>query len=240
MPLTNQYRSFGAAGVILGDTIYFYGGASSGAGFPIQNYLRKGGIDPQNPTDITWYIDTLPQVDVMYRGAAFAFGTSIYFIGGSRETYNYNGLTYSNNSPAPPTNSIYSYESFSGNFYKVNNSNSLPMDLRQVACFSDVGYIWGGLDQQLNPFKQITQITLLPNSLEGESMNHQVLAYPSPFSNRIHLVDDFDWFGVFSAQGELMLQGSSKRTVLTETLPKGLYILKALHGGEWLSQQIVK
>ena len=240
MPLTNQYRSFGAAGVILGDTIYYYGGASSGLGFPIQNYLRKGGIDPQDPTHITWHIDTLPQLDAIYRGAAIAFGSSVYFVGGSRDTYNFNGLTYSDNTPTTPSNSIYRYESFSGKFYEVNNTIALPMDLRQVADCSGVGYIWGGLNHQLNPFKQITQLTLLPNNLEDESAKLQTLAYPTPFSNRINLAEYFEWFGVFNAQGELMAQGTGKGPILTETLPNGLYILKAMRSGKWVSQRMVK
>ncbi|RMG80352.1 MAG: hypothetical protein D6707_06565, partial [Bacteroidetes bacterium] len=53
VPNNNIYKSFGASGVIIGDTIYYYGGAN-GSSFGPQNQLRKGVINPSDPTQISW------------------------------------------------------------------------------------------------------------------------------------------------------------------------------------------
>ena len=48
-PNNNIYKSFGASGTIVGNTIYYFGGASMGGSFPIQNNLRILWL-PHNPT----------------------------------------------------------------------------------------------------------------------------------------------------------------------------------------------
>ena len=48
VPNSHIYKSFGASGTILGNTIYYYGGATSASGFGIQNILRVGEINPTN------------------------------------------------------------------------------------------------------------------------------------------------------------------------------------------------
>ena len=54
IPNNHFYKSFGASGTISGDTIYYFGGASSGS-FGPQNQLRKGVINPQEPIQIDWW-----------------------------------------------------------------------------------------------------------------------------------------------------------------------------------------
>ena len=46
----SDYRSFGASGTIIGNTIYYFGGATSNDGFGIQNQVRIGAINPDIPT----------------------------------------------------------------------------------------------------------------------------------------------------------------------------------------------
>ena len=59
-PIPNEveWRVFGASGSIIGDTIYFAGGASricnSNSCFAPTATLRRGIINPDNPTEITW------------------------------------------------------------------------------------------------------------------------------------------------------------------------------------------
>ena len=69
VPNNNLYKVFGASGTIVGDTIYYYGGASLGFNFPAQDRLRMGIIDPADPLQVTW----LPPVSTgrtVYRPAA--------------------------------------------------------------------------------------------------------------------------------------------------------------------------
>ncbi|MGB1248877.1 MAG: Kelch repeat-containing protein, partial [Chitinophagales bacterium] len=74
-PNNHQYKSFGASGTILDDTIFYFGGAASSAGFGIQNQVRKGVINPIDPTDITWSIDTPEIAIVGYRMACTSVKT---------------------------------------------------------------------------------------------------------------------------------------------------------------------
>jgi len=50
LPNDNNYTSFGASGTIIGDKIYYFGGARSTGNFPIQNYMRTGKINPNDPS----------------------------------------------------------------------------------------------------------------------------------------------------------------------------------------------
>lgn len=61
-PTTNNayYTSFGASGYIVGDTIFYYGGAGGG-GFAARRFMRRGVIDPNDPTQISWdFIEDAP------------------------------------------------------------------------------------------------------------------------------------------------------------------------------------
>jgi len=53
-PNNSLYKAFGASGTIIGNTIYYHGGAVSSGNFSGQTTLRVGQIDPNNPTQITW------------------------------------------------------------------------------------------------------------------------------------------------------------------------------------------
>ena len=52
VPNNNNYRCFGSSGYIIGDTIFYHGGAA-GFNFGAKKQLRKGVINPNNPTG-TW------------------------------------------------------------------------------------------------------------------------------------------------------------------------------------------
>ena len=71
VPDNHDFKSFGASGSIVGDTIFYLGGASMGKNFPIQAVLRKGRIDPGNPAEITWAEEKLEEDYVGYRMASF-------------------------------------------------------------------------------------------------------------------------------------------------------------------------
>lgn len=110
VPDNNQYKAFGASGAIAGDTIYYAGGARLGFDFPIAGYLRKGVIDPSDPTQILWSV-TEDSNAALYRAAAsFDAGCyyaldpwpNVFWYGGSAVTYNYNGLAYNGSGPVEP------------------------------------------------------------------------------------------------------------------------------------------
>lgn len=145
IPNQNNYTSFGASGVIYGDTIYYFGGASDSKTFPIQNNLRMGVINAENPTQIDWS-DTIldPQIQG-YRMAVTPVYDNIYWIGGSGVTYNYDGIAYRNNKGVEPLNRILCFMPLQSDWNTSFTSN-LPMDIRGIANIAEtIKYIAGGM-----------------------------------------------------------------------------------------------
>ena len=175
----SSYRSFGASGAIVGDTIYYFGGAYSSTGFNIQNKLRKGVINPNNPTEISWSIST-PDAGINgYRMAATTNGNQVHWVGGSNKTYNYNGIAYDGSGGIEPNNrdlfiSMSDDESFNENL----NSADIPMDLRSIAKVSDtVQYIVGGMLSGQEVTNKIYKIEWASNNLSISNKEN-----PAPFS----------------------------------------------------------
>jgi hypothetical protein len=140
---TSNYKSFGASGTIVGNTIYYFGGATSDKGFAIQNQLRIGKINPKNPTEIQWSIQETNHVG--YRMACTTVKNEIHWLGGSDVTYNFNGIAYSNKKGVPTNNRDLSLCTKSLTF-KENKKYQIPMDLRGIADIKPrVKYVVGGM-----------------------------------------------------------------------------------------------
>lgn len=145
VPDNHEYKSFGASGAILNDTIYYFGGVTSEKGFAIQNKLRKGIINPDNPTEIKWTISTPSETINGYRMASTIVKGEVHWIGGSIVTYNYNGIAYNGSGGVPPSNRDLSLNSMNSTWVQ-EFASEIPMDLRGIATISDsVKFIAGGM-----------------------------------------------------------------------------------------------
>ncbi len=133
-PNSNNYRCFGASGEIVGDTIYYFGGAA-GFNFSAQTELRKGYINPADPTEITWSELEPSPVNTTYRAAACVSDGAVHWIGGSTVTYNYNAIAYNGSGLVPPANAAVFYHP-NGNWGSEQGA-ALPMDLRGIANLTD-------------------------------------------------------------------------------------------------------
>jgi len=140
------FTSFGASGTIIGDTIYYYGGAGGGS-FAARKYMRKGYIDPIDPTNITWTLmDDAPGV-ASYRAACSNVNDVAFWIGGSSVSYNYDGIAYNGSGGVAPSARILHF--YNGNYLF---SDDFPqeygvMDLRGIAKLSNNRFvIAGGMD----------------------------------------------------------------------------------------------
>ncbi len=134
VPNNHTYKSFGASGTIIGDTIFYFGGASMGKYYPIQNILRKGIINPKNPTEISWSYKVIDSAVVGYRMAATSVNNKPHWIGGSTTTYNYNPIAYNGSGGVNPSHrDLYYYR----NQLQYDFINKLPMDLRGIAEIND-------------------------------------------------------------------------------------------------------
>jgi Kelch motif len=144
VPNDNSYKAFGASGIIHGDTLYYIGGARTGTNFPVTTVLRKGYIDPNNPTQITWSAQSTAAAKG-YRMAVAKMAGLLVWIGGSDVTYNYNGIAYNGSGGIAALARVKTYghqsplaESIAPDF--------LPkiMDLRGVAQINTAYFITAG------------------------------------------------------------------------------------------------
>ncbi len=144
-PDNHTYKSFGASGTIVRDTIFYFGGASMGKHYPIQNILRKGIIDANNPTQIKWSYQVLDSSIVGYRMAVTKLNNKPHWLGGSTTTYNYNAIAYNGSGGVIPSNrDLY----LSNNKFSTTILKNLPMDLRGIAEINDsIKIIIGGIEK---------------------------------------------------------------------------------------------
>jgi hypothetical protein len=145
-PNNAWFTAFGASGYILGDTVYYHGGASGGS-FGARKYMRKGYIDPNDPTNITWTQMQDAPGDAGYRSACSGTANTIFWVGGSPTSYNYDGIAYNGSGGVEPSARILH---FNNAVYEYVDQISQPygvMDLRGIAEFNgDHWIICGGMD----------------------------------------------------------------------------------------------
>ncbi len=158
VPNSSSYRVFGGSGEIIGDTIYYFGGASSGSNFPSSNKLRKGVIDPNDPTQITWTIEEVAP-NKGYRQACIKHGTNVFWVGGSATSYNYNGIAYNGMGGVPPLAQIMRYQTTYTPYWDEGlGAPYNVMDLRGAAQISATEWIiCGGMEDN----QQVSDRTFL-------------------------------------------------------------------------------
>jgi N-acetylneuraminic acid mutarotase len=146
VPGNYQYTAFGASGHIVGDTIYYHGGAAGGS-FVARKFMRKGYIDPNDPTNITWeHMGDAPG-EAGYRSACSAKGNTVFWVGGSPLSYNYNGVAYNGSGGVDPSARILHFNNASYQYLDETTQPYGVMDLRGIAKLSnDKWIICGGMD----------------------------------------------------------------------------------------------
>jgi hypothetical protein len=101
--------------------------------------MRKGVINPEDPTQIIWsevgnYTDLKG-----YRMAAVNMNEQAWWIGGSAVTYNYNGIAYNGSGGVPPVTRIFGLSQSEPipNIYINEGQPYGVMDLRGIAKISE-------------------------------------------------------------------------------------------------------
>lgn len=147
VPNDNFFKAFGASGTIIGDTLYYHGGVSGSFSFVARTYLRKGYINPIDPTDITWEQLVDAPGEAGYRAACSSAGNTLFWIGGAPTAYNFNGIAYNGSGGVDPSARVLHFSLFD---YQYNDEISQPygvMDLRGIAKLSNNRWIiCGGMD----------------------------------------------------------------------------------------------
>lgn len=145
-PLPNEVSAkvFGGCGTIVGDTIYFLGGATFSKLYPPSRNFYKGVINPRSPDKIKWISAGEYPGSFRYRAATFARDGIVYFVGGSNETYNYNGISYADKKPVEPNKTVLVYDPSTGRFSLLDLATR--MDLRSLAIVEpNRAYLVGGM-----------------------------------------------------------------------------------------------
>lgn len=158
LPDESGAKVFGGSGVIAGDTIYFLGGATFAKYYPPSRSFYKGAVNPLNPYQITWISCGTYPGEFRYRSAAVQVNDKIYFIGGSSDTYNYDGISYAQKKKTEPNTTILVYTIATGKF-STQPSDQAVMDLRGVVK-DKAGNVFtlGGMERAQHVSKEVKRI----------------------------------------------------------------------------------
>jgi N-acetylneuraminic acid mutarotase len=238
--VNNQaYFAFGSSGSIVEDSIYFFGGAN-GSDFDPQFRMRKGIIDPDNPTQIEWSISSPDWMKTGYRMASTSIDNTIYWIGGSSNTYNFDGIAYDGSGGVSPTNEIIynTTDKFTQPFEEVSLPE-IPMDLRGIANVSPTKkYILGGMLADQEVTNKVYEITISPvsNTEDNEGLESLVSVYPNPTSNILNIKSEWNGeatISIYDSVGKKVMQKvkdlNSITPVKIDSLMAGTYTLSIEH-----------
>jgi len=230
VPNTNNFKAFGASGVIRGDTLYYCGGAANGANFPATIVLRKGYIHPDNPTQITWSSTVLPEAKG-YRMAAGLISGHLIWLGGSDVTYNYDGVAYNGSGGVAALARIKDYDPNNGELLAVNDPVLFPpiMDLRGVAQLSSEFFIIvGGMGPGQQVSRKVYRFSWAYTVEAGNVLPaSDVRIFPNPANELLHIESTQPMLVTLTDQyGRLVTQQTGPEIVQlsTENIPAGLYI----------------
>ena len=190
----SRYSSFGASGIIVGDTLFYLGDAASNFGFPIQPILRKGVIGKDNPLDIMWSDMDIDLGMTPYRSGAISIDGGPTWIGGSNNTYNYDGVAYDGTGGVDPSAKILQYMNHN---LSASECSTASMDLRCLAWFPEHGelYVAGGMLENQQISDQLFRLTIGSLSAKSPDPNNDSFqVFPNPTSGACvfqssHLVD---------------------------------------------------
>lgn len=247
----NTFRSFGASGAIVGDTIYYFGGASMAGNFNIQIYFRRGIINPANPSQINWSSFTWMSMNGYRMAATTALG-KVFWLGGSNVTYNYNGVAYNGSGGVAPNGRSLYYDR-SDHSFDVEYGYDLPMDLRGIGNVSDtVKYLVGGMKAGQVVSNETLRLTLSPDSILTtisttpiqETIDFSLS--PNPAKERVLIqtkADNMDLeYQLMTISGVCLRKGiitETKTSLDVSNLAGGVYFLQLIGANQWGGQLIV-
>ena len=210
-PNNGNYKTFGASGVIIGNEIFYNGGAA-GSSFNSTNRLRHGVINPIDPTDITWDLLEDNPGDKGYRMASVSIDNKVFWIGGSGVTYNFNGIAYNGSGGVPPLHRILSYDIIDQTWNEELNQPFGVMDLRGVAKISDSEFvICGGMTADQEVTNKAFLISIDSSVGIELTKNSDFSVYPNPVKRNqpinIRTINDHKIVGckIYNNSSQLML-----------------------------------
>ncbi len=241
LPNTNSYLHFGASGTIVGNTIYYFGGARMGINFPITNTVRIGDINPNNPTQIAWRDTVLSPAIVGYRMAVTEAYGRVHWLGGSAKTYNYNGKAYSNGSGVEPLNrNLVMFTRNTLGFWPDSSFTiRYPMDLRGIAkTQANIRYIVGGMEsgqKVSNKLLQLRHVEIFSEPEWAKDVGAHI--YPNPAKGTFKISGKEHWSNVklIDVNGTILKEWTNpelEKQFSISDFPEGLYLLRLTNSHE--------
>ena len=157
---------FGHAGTVVGDAIIYIDGAKASGTDTGPRYVPSdecwiGKIDRKDPKKIQWNKLSAHPGNARYRIAAGGsdHDQRAYFVGGSAEVYDYNGIAL-DGKPAEPSPVVFAYD-FRKNAWETltENDPNPTMDHRGLVVTSDGLIVVGGMDKNQ---KVLATVRVLP------------------------------------------------------------------------------
>lgn len=188
LPNNQSYKAFGASGCIIGDTIYYAGGATDGTLFPPADALRIGVINSENPMQISWSSRN-DQKARGYRMAASNHNGNPVWLGGSLVTYNFDGIAYNGSGGVDPLGRILTFHT-DGDSFKIEDMIFPPhMDFRGAGSIDEGTFILAG---GMSDGQQVSDhVYLIKKESMSASSDHRSLSefklYPNPVSDRLYI-----------------------------------------------------
>ena len=244
-PNDNFFKAFGASGIFIEDTLFYNGGATGGS-FNSTGRLRKGYVDPSEPSNITWELFEDNPGAEGYRMASVSVFDKAFWIGGSGVTYNFDGIAYNGSGGVSPLDRVLRYNSEEGNWGEGLGAPFAVMDLRGAAKISETQFvICGGMMENQQVSDRVFLLTFDPlNGIEDIS--------PEPFSiDPSPIEDHLDLFGKFnnsiiSIYDELgrecfsQLYSGNNLIIETQEWRAGVYILQIENEGVVFRKKLLK
>ena len=253
-PNQTQYKMFGASGTIIGDTIYYNGGVTSGFSFNATSYLRRGIIDANDPAIITWSLEQDNPGGNGYRMAAAKYQNRCFWIGGSGTAYNYNGIAYNGSGGVEPHTRILAYQKDWNIWFEGLGAPFGIMDLRGIAQITPTSWIiCGGMEtgQQVTNRAFLLEFDPIAGGI-GEKTEQKLSIYPNPAQNMVQLsylvsspaevswqIYDITGRVVYHQENGLTSHGVKTDILSTESLNNGIYFIKLTIGNNSYSQKLV-
>lgn len=230
VPNNNQFKAFGASGVIIGDTIFYHGGASTGSNFPALDRLRIGIIDPLDPTQIAWQAAISGTAFPRYRSGALVANGRPLWLGGSAVSYNYDALAYAGGAVVEPVEEVLNWD---GDALAVLGNAPVPvMDLRGVGDLANGFLVMAG---GIGLGREVLDGTWLLEPLDNAVVERDLAVlqvFPVPASEFVRAVVPDALLGaeylLLDPQGRTLRSGSVQDRVMeisVQDLVPGLYLL---------------
>ncbi len=246
VPNSSDWKVFGASGTIVGDTIYFAGGAGNwnGSTFPPTSTFRKGIIDPADPTQIVWEADANPSARG-YRMAVTSFQGKALWFGGSTVTYNFDGIAYNGSGGVAALDRALVFDPQIDFLNPISGLIPKIMDLRGIAKISDKEFILaGGMKENQQVTNRVVKITIDDLTATKEPEFQEVNIFPNP-ADSFFIIQKEGFFKleIFDASGKIILKNevAGNKRIDISSLPTGSYNLRILNKNQVIGfQKLVK